>query len=280
MTQTIVHFVFTGSGAGCLVRALRKAGRDDPVVSTCHDMNFGPIDPSDPSARAKWLENELGRIDRKDAARSARDWDDARFPGHRKVAWLTRGSAMEYAGFLDWLWHRGDTPCDLVDLTEVKISLPPEFNPPRPGASPKSAAFRHPTSLALLHHDIIAHNKLWDLAEPLPMTERLRYREVWGQLLSENAPLRVIEGDKLVSASMSFFDSLLMSYVTDKWQKIAMVFSWVTIFDWDDRLWQANDTFLAARLRALVESGRLEIRGETARDIVFGEVRLARARQR
>jgi hypothetical protein len=58
------------------------------------------------------------------------------------------------------------------------------------------------------------------------MTERLRYRELWGQLLSENAPLRVIDGDKLVSAPMSYFDSVLMSYVTDKWQKIAMVFSW------------------------------------------------------
>jgi hypothetical protein len=119
---------------------------------------------------------------------------------------------MEYAGFLDWLWHRGDTPCDLVDPSEVKISRPPEFDPPRPGALP--------TSLALLHHDIIAHNELWDLAEPLPMTERLRYRELWGQLLSENAPLRVIDEDKLVSAPMSFFDSRLMSFVTANWQKI------------------------------------------------------------
>jgi hypothetical protein len=40
MTQTIAHFVFTGSGAGCLVQALRKAGRDDLVVATCHDMNL------------------------------------------------------------------------------------------------------------------------------------------------------------------------------------------------------------------------------------------------
>jgi hypothetical protein len=104
---------------------------------------------------------------------------------------------MEYAGFLDWLWHRGDTPCDLVDLSEAKVSLPLEIDPPHPRALP--------TSLALLHPDIIAHNKFWDLATPLPMTERLRYRELWGQLLSENAPLRVIDGDKLVSAPISFF---------------------------------------------------------------------------
>jgi hypothetical protein len=274
MTQTIAHFVFTASGAGCLVRALRKAGRNDPVVVISHDLNFGPIDPSDPAARARWLENELGRIDQRDTTRSERDWDEARFPGHRKVAWLTRRSATEYAGFLDWLWHRGDTPCDLVDLSDVNVSLPPEFDQPRP--RPRSQPL--PTSLALLHHDIIAHNKFWDLAEPLQMTERLRYREIWQQLISEDAPLRVIEGDKLVSAPMSFFDSLLMSYVTDKWQKIVTVFSRVTISHWDDGIWQTNDTFLAARLRTLVEGGRLEIRGETARDIDFGEVRLARAR--
>jgi hypothetical protein len=154
MTQTIAHFVFTPSGAGCLVQALRKAGRDDQVVATCHDMNFRPIDPSDPSSRAKWLENELGRRDPK--APTERDWDEARFPGHRKVAWLTRRSAMEYAGFLDWLWHRGDTPCDVVDLSDVKISHPPELAPPRPPALAMSVASLHP--------ETIHHNKLWDLA--------------------------------------------------------------------------------------------------------------------
>jgi hypothetical protein len=136
MTQTIAHFVFTISGGGCLVRALRKAGRNDPVVATCHDMNFGPIDAS---WRTKWLEDEFGLTDPKSVGPrsavgpgSARVWDEALYPDHRKVAWLTRRSAMEYAGFLDWLWHRGDTPCDVVDLSEVKVSNPPELGPPRP----------------------------------------------------------------------------------------------------------------------------------------------------
>jgi hypothetical protein len=268
---TIAHFVFTVSGAGCLVRALRKAGRNDPVVATCHDMNFGPIDLSDASSRTKWLEDELRLADPKGVGPgSARAWDEALYPDHRKVAWLTRRSAMEYAGFLDWLWHRGDTPCEVVNLSEVKVSNPPELGPPRPPV----LAVR----LGALHHDTIRHNQLWDLAETLQMTERRRYRELWRQLCLENAPLRVIEGDELVSAPISFFDSLLMSYVTDKWQKISMIFSWVTISYWEDDIDQVDDTFLAARMRALVESGRLEIRGEPTRDIVFGEVRLPRAR--
>ena len=125
MTQTIVHFVFTRSGAGNLVQALRKAGRKDQVVTTWHGLNLGPIDPSDPSARAIWLEKELDRIEPEDRGPSERDWDDARFPGHRKIVWVSRRSAHEYCGFLNWLWRWGDAPFDIIDLSEVgKLSAP------------------------------------------------------------------------------------------------------------------------------------------------------------
>ena len=62
-----------------------------------------------------------------------------------------------------------------------------------------------------------------DLAEPLPATKRRRYRDLWQRLRSENAPLRVIEGGELVSAPISYFDTRLMSYVTNDWQKVAMI---------------------------------------------------------
>lgn len=126
MTHTVLHFVFTASGAGCLVQALRKAGRNDQVIISCDDLSFGPINPSDYASRSKWVENELGQTDRDEMAKpSERDWYEALFPDNRKVAWLTRRSATEYAGFLDWLWRYGDAPCDIVDLTEVEISYPP-----------------------------------------------------------------------------------------------------------------------------------------------------------
>jgi hypothetical protein len=246
---------------------LRKAGRDHEVVEIWHNLNVGPIDPSDPAARAKWLEKEIGRTEPEDTAPSERASIEAELSDHRKVAWLTRRSAMEYAGFLDWLWHRGDGPCDIVDLTDVKIEYPPREGGPGPWILP---------SLALLNHNIIHRNKLWDLARPLPLTERLGYRELWKQCLAENAPLRVIEGGKIVSAPISFFDSLLMSHVTDKWRSIAMVFSAVTNFHWDDGLWQTDEAFLAARMRTLVESGLLEIRGDAGRSIALGEVRRTR----
>ena len=61
MATTTLHSVFTGSGAGCLVQALRKAGRDDQVIAHFEELNVGPIDPADPSQRMKWLEDKFGR---------------------------------------------------------------------------------------------------------------------------------------------------------------------------------------------------------------------------
>src|SRR4029077_18630867 len=108
MTQTMLHFVFTPSGAGCLLQALRKAGRDDQVIAAFDDVSFGPITPPTSSLRATWVETELGRTGWHDVAgTSERLWDEARFPDSRKVAWLSRRSAMEYAGFLEWLWRAG-----------------------------------------------------------------------------------------------------------------------------------------------------------------------------
>jgi hypothetical protein len=271
MTQTVVHYVFTPSGSGCLVRALRSAGRNDQVVVTSHGFNMGPIDPSDPSARTRWLEDELGQVDRKDAARSERAWDESLFPGHRKVAWLTRRSAMEYAGFLDWLWHRGDTPCDLVDLSDARISYPQDD-----GSTPQTAS---PISIALLDPDIIAHNRLWDLAEPLQTTERLGYRNLWDRLRSENAPLRVLDGDELVSAPITFFDDVLKSLVTEDWQKAARIIGTAMAYEMDEGIIQTGDAFLSSRLKAMAKDARLEIRGDPTLDIHLCEVRLTPARK-
>ena len=76
MAQVVAHFVFTHSGAVCLKRAVREAGRDDVVVVTDHNLNFGPIFPSDQVSRSKWFGEEFGGIDRTDAARSELVWDE------------------------------------------------------------------------------------------------------------------------------------------------------------------------------------------------------------
>ena len=154
MAQSILHLVFNPSGAGCLRSALKSAGRDDEVIAFFDNLSFGPINPPDAS-RAKWVESELGRTGWDEVASSSEAfWREALCSDHRKVAWLSRRSPMEYAGFLEWLWRLGDAPSELVDLTDVTISHRTEHGPPRP---PRLAI-----SVAMLHHDIIAREKLWD----------------------------------------------------------------------------------------------------------------------
>src|SRR5258708_19627893 len=98
----------------------------------------------------------------------------------RKSVGIPRRSAMEYAGFLEWLWRLGDAPCEVVDLSEVKISYRPEHGPPR---RPR---------LAMLDHNTICNNDLWDLAEPLQMSARGRALDLWRHLPSANPPLRLL----------------------------------------------------------------------------------------
>jgi hypothetical protein len=269
MTQAVCHFVFTPSGAGCLSQALKIACRDDQVISFFDDLSFGPINPPDSSLRARWVENELGRTGWDDVtAESERFWREAPSSDHRTVAWLTRRSAKEYAGFLEWSWRMRDAPYEVVDLSNVKISRRPEHGPPRPPA--------FAMSLGMLHSDIICRDRLWELAEPLQQSARERYRELRQQLRSENAPLRVIDGDELVSAPISFFDSLLISYVTDNWQKVAVVVGKALVSPMDDCIIGPGDLFLVARVNSLVENDRLEIRGKSALEMHASEVRLPR----
>ena len=171
----------------------------------------------------------------------------------------------EYAGFLEWLWRLGDERCDLVDLTDVTISYDPEDGPPRQ---------RLAYGLGMLAPETICEQKLWDLAEPLDATARAQHLDLWRQLRSENAPLRVIEGRKLVSAPMSFFDSLLISFATNNWQRVARIVGQSLGSGMDDSL-PVDDLLLRARISAMVESGRLEIRGRSAHDIFDSEVRLS-----
>jgi hypothetical protein len=267
MTQTIFHFVFTDSGAGCLVEASREAGRDDHVIASSDAMNLGPINPADPSLRTKWVETEFGWTDwSSSTTESKRLWDETLFPNHRKIAWLSRRSAAEYAGFLDWLWRLGEAPCEIVDMTDVEVSYRPEHGPPR---GPVLAM-----SLALLSHHTIRKNKFWDLAEPLQATARRRYHDLWRQLRSENAQLRVIDSGKLVSAPITFFDAELLSYAKPDWQKVSNIFAQMLLSEANDTVIQIDQMLVTGRIHAMAASGILELRGEPASEMFRSEVRL------
>jgi hypothetical protein len=87
MTQTVLHVVYTSSGASSLRQALENAGRDDRVISFFDSLCFGPINPPDSQLRTNWVENELGWTGW-DEVTIASDtfWREALSPNHRKLA--------------------------------------------------------------------------------------------------------------------------------------------------------------------------------------------------
>lgn len=265
MPQLIRHIVFNTSGAASLRQALQSAGRTDDVVALMDDLSFGPIEPLDPSLRANWVGEMLGWDDWEEVA--ARPfWREALSPDHRKIVWTSRRSSMEFSGFLAWLSRLGAARFEIVDLTETKVSRRVEQGPPLPP--------HQVISIGMLTPDQICHEELFNRGRELALIEREQYVGLWTTLRAENAALRIIKDGTLVSAAISYFDQLLMSFVTREWRKSAFVVGHALASQMDDRIHQSGDLFLAARLNQLVEDGRLECRGQSPLDLHQSEVRL------
>ncbi len=194
MTASVCHVVFNPSAAVGLRDALRQAGREERVVSLFDCLSFGPINPPDSSLRLQWVEKVLGYRGWEDVVgKETPFWSEALSVNNRKIGWLSRRSAQEYAGFLEWLWRLGEEPIEVVDLTDVVVA---ESNGP---TKPRLAI-----SLGLLPPRTILENDLPDRPEILNPILRARYRELWGRLKVENAPLRILSEGELVSARFHF----------------------------------------------------------------------------
>ncbi len=228
----------------------------------CHfdNLALGPIKPLDPKVRLEWIENELGCTDLEEVLPDPESfWSEALRENVRKVVWMSRRSAPEYCGFLEWLWRLGELSCESIDLTDMPVG-------------DRRRAF----SLALLYPDEIVEDGLFDRAERLDAVARGRHRSLWQRLRAENAPLRIVNGDGLQSAPITFFDAQLLSYAKPTWQKPARLIG-ETMAEWVcpemEPYFQAGDLLLSARIPALVELGLLEGRGNLL-DIRASEVRL------
>lgn len=231
-----LHVAFSPSFAGSLQYALTAAGRPDTIVRTFDDFSFGPIAPDDAATRARWVDEELLIEDWREVAdRSEAVLAASRSTPGRIVAWLSPNVATVTAGFLWWLSHIDDRPFHVV-------------------AAP---------SLPVMNANKIA--ALIDSEVPISNVERVRYRDHWETLKTENAALRVIRDGNLVSAPISHFDQALIGHVTRDWRKMARVVGGVLADQSEAGVYQTGDLFLMSRLIALAEDGALEWRGDLYR---------------
>jgi hypothetical protein len=264
MTLPPLHIVFTMSGAVDLRNALAQDDRPDEVIALGDNLSFGPINPPDPSLRAHWIKTELGYEDLEDFLNDDAFWVTALSGDRRRIAWTSRRSTQEYAGFLEFVWRLQDVPCEFVDLTNLQLH--PQHADKEPGTRGLVE------SLALLPAREISEHKLVELASPLTPPMRSELRAKWAKLREENSALRILDAQlELASAPISYFDGQLLSYVTDTWKKAARIVGEVMMHQLD--VMQISDFVLAPRLQALAASGKLESQGDLSR-IRFSEVRL------
>lgn len=270
----VIHVVF-GSAAPSMRQAIAHAGWPERVASTHDVFSLGPIvagpmTPAEMDARVRAVNAILGISKWQTTVKdNALLLAASLAPGVRPVIWFSRRDTQSYAGFLWWLSHRGEGPCEVVDLTETTLpsrGIPGNRLERRLAVSP---GWVPPEELIDLRQ----------AARPLSADERRRYRGAWQGLVRENTPLRIIDGGELISVPVSHFDPLLLSCVVDRWRKMARVIGEAMAAGFDDDHHQTGDLFLHARLRALVEAGAIEAVGDVTR-MGYCEVRLPSKRRR
>ena len=262
-----LHIVFSLAAADRLRGALARTECSDQVIALCDDLSFGPINPADTNQRIAWTERELGcPYWGEQCGNDAALWAAAVSEHCRPVVWMTRRSAQEHAGFLELIWRRGDLPCELVDLTNVRVIHKDRENRPLPP--------RLILGLYSLAPRQILKDRLIESAVPVSTATRECCRAIWQPLRKDNADLRILDADlALRSATITHFDEDLLSSARPRSLKAARIISDVITKHHDQDLSQVEIMILSARLQALVRAGLLESEGNLWK-IGFSEVRL------
>ncbi|WP_067046565.1 DUF3658 domain-containing protein [Methanofollis ethanolicus] len=254
MTDTI-NITFTESSAG----ALNAAGR--PALALPDDLSLGPIDPYDLEAREAFFRALYAGTEYE--ARYADDlnaitafWEETRPGTARRVVWLTRRSAREYAGFLEFLSREPD-PCgiEVVDLTDgIDVLYEDE---PDPG--PDRIV---PISLGELEPDWLAAQQ--DEGRALTPDEAEYYLRTWKQLKQDedSQDVRTLWRGQLCHTVSATIPQAVLDAVPDEWTSAARVIGdalGALSMEYD----QCGDAYLYSRLLGLVEMGWVEADGDT-----------------
>ncbi|MDP1736852.1 MAG: DUF3658 domain-containing protein [Caulobacter sp.] len=238
-----LHITFSEAGADVLREALRLAGRDARVISLPDDLSMGPVGPADPDRRPAWFRDQgIGGSEPFGDVEGF--WREALAHGPRRVVWTNRRVAREYAGFLEWLSRNGAGAFALVDLTHRQT----------PGGGKAMLGIAEPG-------DVVASGWL-EAARPLSAPARRELMDLWARLTTDPAPLRLVRDGVLVPALVSAFDEVLMAATSRYWTRLVLIVGKVLGEETRRGEHNASLGLLEARVRALVEAGRLEAEGE------------------
>lgn len=244
-----VHVTFGDHAASNLREALAAAGRDEAVIPMRDCYGFGPIDPPDPALRADFMRRELEyAFDADDAlARETEDfWAAALAEDVHPIVWGTRTTACEYPGRLAWIERAQGRAWSLVELTDAPVT-----NADGTVSAARATGRLTPAQLAAF----------FGTERALTDTETAAARALWSRLRHENAPLRAVTPEGLVSVPLCHFDADLLACTPPDWTTAARVVGELLHRQHRAGLYQVGDLFLLVRLRRLVAAGRIESDG-------------------
>jgi hypothetical protein len=229
-------------------------GQHEQVVALADNFSYGPVNPADASSRMRWV-YDFGDYDDADIDQDVNEiedfWRQALSPCHRLVAWVSRRSTADYAGFLEWLWRLGDGEAYVVDVTELHIMSR------RDGRRQRVTGTGEITAAEMVGQGLL------DAGRPIAAAQRVRDRARWSALRTENAPLRVFVNGELSSAPLSFYDDRLLAAAAPEWQEAAkLLVNVMGAPSVDAERNEVSDLVLWVRLRALVAGGQLASRGD------------------
>jgi hypothetical protein len=242
-----VHVTFGASAGGSLRTALRTLGRGDEVLYLADDLSFGPIDVPNARHRMQWKDDELGleplpEIEEHIAA----FWRRVATEETELVAWMSRKSVQEYCGFLELLRCAKKAPISVVDVADVEFPQPE-----------MAMAF------SWIGDKWILQLGLLDRAMRVSDDDRARYLIEWQRLRDENADLRILTPSGLSSEPITYFDDMLVSLVTDDWQRCARVIGNALHVTSDGPFRQcSSDVFLFERLIRLIDDHVIDGRAD------------------
>jgi hypothetical protein len=248
--KPLLHVVFGMSAAGSLRQALQQMDRDQRAIGLPDDLNFGPIGQGDVTLRTRWLEDQLGNEDWGEVVLMAEMfWAEAISPSIFPIVWVNRRNAAEYAGLLEFIWRIEDADFGVIDMTDVALTW-------------RDGRLEPANNFGIVTPNQMVEARLRDWQATLRPSEIDAYRRTWKRLRTDNAPLRIVDATGLVSAPLSFFDELIMSCVTNEWQKCTRVVGEALGRESDGPFRNSDEFVLWARVRSLAQSGFLESRGD------------------
>lgn len=246
MSQQRLHVTFGQSAAHSLRLALKRLNVLEEVAPLIDDFTMGPLDPGDAEQRAAWEREELYDDDPIATSEDTLEFANriSNWPG-RLIVWMSSRSARELCGLHELLWRLPNANLHLIDVATV------EFGPTSP--------YDDGRDFAIMRDERIVELGLIDTAKPVGDVARASYRNRWQQLREENAPLRVLNDNGLVSVPIDYFDERLRRLVTDDWQLGARIVGNL-LGDLSRGRYRefSSDIFLFERLFRLLDTDELE----------------------